>query len=118
MMGPSSLVGAFVGLQAVLSPPVADAAECPTVLKPTGYGAPVVAGGWTAQLIANGLQRPRSLQFDGSGNLLILEMGKGVSRMTFTDNGGTCLVKKGYQVVVPFSEVGMFLEASLAGERR
>ncbi len=56
--------------------------------------------GWTAQLVANKLQKPRSLQLDSSGALLVLESGKGVSRITFKDNGGTCLQVDNVQLVV------------------
>jgi hypothetical protein len=69
---------------------VLAASGCPSVLVPT-YNAPSVASGWQAQLVAAGLKKPRSIQFDSTGALLVVESGKGVSRYTFTDNGGTCL---------------------------
>ncbi len=72
---------------------------CQSVLLPS-YSPPSVAAGWTAQLVANKLQKPRSLQLDSSGALLVLESGKGVSRITFKDNGGTCLQVDNVQLVV------------------
>ncbi len=63
---------------------------CQNVLVPT-YAAPSVASGWTAQLVANGLTQPRSILFDGTGALLVVESGRGITRIVFKDNGGTCL---------------------------
>ncbi|KUI53566.1 L-sorbosone dehydrogenase [Cytospora mali] len=64
---------------------------CPTVLSPP-YEAPVVGSGWTAQLIATNLTKPRGIIFDQSGALLVVQQGSGIVRLTFTDYGGTCLV--------------------------
>lgn len=63
---------------------------CGDILVPRNP-APVVANGWQAQLVAGGLTKPRSIQFDEAGALLVVESGKGISRHRFTDNGGTCL---------------------------
>ncbi len=63
---------------------------CSSILVPT-YSAPVVASGWQAQLVVGGLTKPRSIAFDSTGALLVVESGKGISRHRFTDNGGTCL---------------------------
>ncbi|ROV87989.1 hypothetical protein VSDG_09198 [Cytospora chrysosperma] len=48
--------------------------------------------GWAAQLVANGFTKPRTLAFDSSGALLVLDSGVGVKRLTFTDHGGSCLI--------------------------
>ncbi|KAJ4390336.1 hypothetical protein N0V85_007324 [Neurospora sp. IMI 360204] len=64
--------------------------SCDKVLVPS-YDLPVVAAGWQAQLIAGELTKPRSLQFDSSGALLVVESGKGITRHTLKDNGGTCI---------------------------
>lgn len=66
------------------------AAQCSNVLVPT-YQAPVVAAGWQAQLITNGLKKPRSIAWDSAGGLLVLDSGNGIVRYTFKDNGDTCL---------------------------
>ncbi|KAK0744520.1 soluble quino protein glucose/sorbosone dehydrogenase [Apiosordaria backusii] len=63
---------------------------CTDILVPRNP-APVVANGWQAQLVAGGLTKPRSIQFDSTGALLVVESGKGISRHRFSDNGGTCL---------------------------
>lgn len=63
---------------------------CSAVLVPT-YTPPAVAPGWQAQLVTGGLKKPRSIEFDSTGALLVVDSGKGVLRYTFTDNGATCL---------------------------
>jgi opacity protein-like surface antigen len=64
---------------------------CSSVLTPAYSPLPAVASGWQAQLVAGGLKKPRSIQFDSTGALLVVDSGTGVLRYTFTDNGGTCL---------------------------
>ncbi|KAL8382055.1 hypothetical protein RB595_006032 [Gaeumannomyces hyphopodioides] len=64
--------------------------SCRNVLAPA-YKPPVVAAGWQAQIVASGMQKPRTLEFDSAGGLLVLDAGRGVFRLTFKDNGGTCL---------------------------
>lgn len=68
----------------------AQATACATVLTPD-YSAPVAAKGWKAQLIATNLTNPRSIKFDSNGALLVLEARTGLRRLTFNDDGGTCL---------------------------
>ena len=79
--------------------------QCPSVLVPS-YSAPIVASGWQAQLVAGGLTKPRSLVFDNTGALLVVESGKGISRHSFTDHGGTCLVPDHAHMVVEMTTVG------------
>jgi glucose/arabinose dehydrogenase len=90
-------------LVAGLSGVVAQSA-CSTVLVPT-YTPPSVAPGWAAQLVVSGLQTPRSLLFDSAGALLVVERGKGVSRITFKDHGGTCLEVDKHDVIIPLASV-------------
>ncbi|TXT08694.1 hypothetical protein VHUM_02822 [Vanrija humicola] len=66
----------------------------------TTYPAPVAADGWSYRVIANGLKKPRSILFDSSGALLVLESGKGVTRLSFNDSGGSCLGVKELTTVV------------------
>lgn len=80
------------------------AGACPTVLTPS-YDAPVVGSGWTAQLIATGLDSPRSITFDQNGALLVVQQGSGIVRLTLTDNGGTCLAVNKTSTVVENSDV-------------
>jgi glucose/arabinose dehydrogenase len=82
----------------------AQGTACSQVIVPS-YSAPVVAGGWQAQLVAGGLTKPRSMQFDSTGALLVVESGKGISRHRFTDNGGTCLASNHSHMIVELPEV-------------
>lgn len=68
----------------------ASAQECPGALVPS-YAQPVFAAGWQGNLIANGLSRPRGMQLDSLGNLLVVQQGVGIVHLQFTDGGGTCL---------------------------
>ena len=56
-------------------------------------------------LIATGLTKPRSIAFDSSGNLLVVQSGKGVSGHKVTDNGGTCIALDSGAMVVEGTEV-------------
>ena len=68
----------------------ASAQECPGALVPN-YAQPVFAAGWQGNLIAKGLSRPRGMQLDSLGNLLVVQQGVGIVHLQFTDGGGTCL---------------------------
>lgn len=81
-------------------------AQCSNVLTPT-YQAPVVAAGWQAQLITNGLKKPRSIAWDNAGGLLVLDSGNGIVRYTFKDNGDTCLEVSSQNVLVNSPKVSL-----------
>lgn len=50
---------------------------------------PVMSGGYTATVVAKGFKTPREMVFDPLGNMLVVNQGGGgVSRITWTDNGG------------------------------
>lgn len=51
-------------------------------------------------LVATGLTKPRSLQFDSAGNLLVVQAGSGIVNLALQDNGGTCLSVKSRKNVV------------------
>lgn len=111
-MKPLSLLAAFAALFGNTSfcsaqSTTSAAGACPTVLSPS-YEAPVVGSGWTAQLIATGLTKPRSIIFDQSGALLVVQQGSGIVRLTLTDSGGTCLAVNKTSTVVENSDVGVF----------
>ncbi|APA06753.1 hypothetical protein SS1G_04639 [Sclerotinia sclerotiorum 1980 UF-70] len=72
---------------------------CPTILEPA-YPAPSLAAGWSAQLIAQGLSRPRTILFDTNGGLLILQQGVGIAHIKWTDDGSTCLQNPVQTIVV------------------
>ncbi|KAM7208371.1 Soluble quinoprotein glucose/sorbosone dehydrogenase [Naviculisporaceae sp. PSN 640] len=73
--------------------------SCANILTPN-YNTPTVAAGWQAQLVVGGLTKPRSIEFDDTGALLVVESGKGVTRHTFVDNGGTCLTLEKSDVLI------------------
>ena len=65
--------------------------SCSNALTPTNSIKPSVASGYRAALVATGLTSPRSIQFDGSGNLLVLEQSVGLTSLRLEDHGGTCV---------------------------
>ncbi|KUI57288.1 L-sorbosone dehydrogenase [Cytospora mali] len=60
--------------------------------------------------------KPRSLTFDSSGALLVLDSGVGVKRLSFTDNGGTCLVPNDPVLVVDATSLNHGLSLSNDGK--
>ncbi len=51
---------------------------------------PVLASGYTANVVMKGLKTPREIIFDSLGQLLVVEQGGGGVRLIkLTDNGGT-----------------------------
>lgn len=77
---------------------------CPTILQPA-YPAPSLAIGWSAQLIAKDLTKPRTVLFDTSGGLLILQQGVGIARIKWSDDGSTCLQDPVQTIVVSLTVV-------------
>jgi len=69
------------------------------------YPAPVVASGWQSRLIAQGIKSARGLTLDNAGALLVAQQGVGVTRITFEDNGGTCLVLSSASMLVDQDDV-------------
>jgi glucose/arabinose dehydrogenase len=55
------------------------------------------------------------MKFDSNGGLLVVEQGVGVSRLTFTDNGGTCLSVNSNTTVLADRELNHGLELSEDG---
>ncbi|KAK4151580.1 L-sorbosone dehydrogenase [Chaetomidium leptoderma] len=88
---------------------------CSNILVPA-HSPPVVASGWQAQLVAGGLTKPRSIAFDSTGALLIVESGKGISRHRFTDNGGTCLASNHSHMLVEMTTLNHGLALSDDGK--
>ncbi|KAK4185774.1 soluble quino protein glucose/sorbosone dehydrogenase [Podospora australis] len=107
MVNGAALAASFYAAGAV-------AQTCSHVLVPAN-AQPVVANGWKAQLVAGGLTRPRSLQFDTTGALLVVESGKGISRHRFTDNGGTCLQSNHSHMLVDLTTLNHGLALSADG---
>lgn len=99
-----ALAPVAVRAQTTTSSTTPAATACPTILTPA-YSAPVVGAGWTAQLVAQNLTKPRSILFDGDGALLVVQQGVGILRVRFDDYGATCLVVNATETVVENSDV-------------
>ncbi|KAI7786083.1 hypothetical protein LA080_004937 [Diaporthe eres] len=118
-MKPLSLLAAFAALFGNITfcsaqSTTSAAGACPTVLSPS-YETPVVGSGWTAQLIATGLNKPRSIIFDQNGALLVVQQGSGIVHMSLTDNGGTCLAVNETSTVVENSDLNHAVQLSADG---
>ena len=79
--------------------------SCSTTLTPTNSIKPSIASGYQAALVATGLTKPRSIEFDSAGNLLVVQAGAGIARLQLQDNGGTCVTVKSKKTVVQASTV-------------
>ncbi|KAJ8109148.1 hypothetical protein OPT61_g7671 [Boeremia exigua] len=66
---------------------------CSSTIAPQN-AAPSVAPGFRVEVVANGLSRPRSLQFDSEGALLVVEQSQGVKRIKLTGDG-SCVRQDG-----------------------
>ena len=82
-----------------------SSSSCSTTLTPTNSIKPSVASGYAAALVATGLTKPRSIEFDRSGNLLVVQAGAGVESLQLQDAGGTCITVKSKKTVVQASAV-------------
>ena len=80
--------------------------SCSSSLVPTNSVQPSVASGYSAQLVATGLSKPRSIEFDTAGNLLVVEAGSGsLSGLTFREDGTGCLSLSGKTKVLENQQV-------------
>lgn len=98
----SALVAALAHILAV------SAQDCPGALVPS-YAQPVFADGWTGNLIAKGLTRPRGMQLDSKGNLLVVQQGVGIVHLQFTDGGGTCLTVAKQTTIITDNSVSILI---------
>lgn len=110
----TALLSCSVAQSSTASTTTTSATSCPKVLTPS-YDAPVVGSGWTAQLIAQGLQSPRSLVFDTNGALIVVQKGAGLLHMTLDDLGGTCLVVNQTKTLVDNSDLNHAVQLSADG---
>ena len=90
-----------------------QASSCSETLTPARSIQPTVASGYRMALVATGLTKPRSIQFDSAGNLLVVQSGAGIANLAFQDDGGTCLSVKTEKTVIDASEVGILLFRSI-----
>lgn len=107
---------AFISIAALLGLLVISALgqsspSCSTTLTPTSSIKPSIASGYRAALVATGLRKPRSIQFDNAGNLLVVQAGAGIESLQLQDNGGTCVSVKSKKTVVQASTVSRILLA-------
>lgn len=99
-------LAALAALSLLSHPTAAQGGGCASVQTPS-YPKPVVGAGYVAQLVVTGLSRPRSIKFDGNGALLVVQQGQGIQRITFNDNGATCLSVKDNKELISASEVSL-----------
>ncbi|KAF2638020.1 soluble quino protein glucose dehydrogenase [Massarina eburnea CBS 473.64] len=76
-----------------------SATACASTISPKN-AAPSVAAGWQANVVANNLQSPRGMRFDGEGGLLIVQQEKGIVRVRFNSEAGDCVKQEGATEVV------------------
>jgi hypothetical protein len=81
--------------------------SCSTI-APSGSIRPSIASGYEYAVVATGLTKPRSLQFDSAGNLLVLEAGSGLSSHKVQDNGGTCVSVTDSKTLIDDKEVSFY----------
>ena len=90
---------------AILHSALGQASSCSNTLTPANSVRPTVASGYRMALVATGLTKPRSIQFDSAGKLLVVQSGVGITSLAFQDSGGICLSVKNQQTVVDAGEV-------------
>ncbi|KAI9722264.1 MAG: hypothetical protein M1812_001736 [Candelaria pacifica] len=90
------------------------AANCTDALTPK-YAFPSVAQGYSAQLVATGLTKPRSILFDKNGHLLVVQQGDGVVSIKFNDNNG-CISSSQVSRVINSQELNHGLALSTDGQ--
>ena len=90
---------------ATLPSALGQASSCSNTLTPTNSVRPTVASGYRMALVATGLTKPRSIQFDSAGHLLVVQSGVGIASLAFQDAGGVCLSVKTQQTLVDAGEV-------------
>ena len=111
-MSPLHLAAVAALLSTFLSLAFAQSSSsCSTTLTPTNSIKPSVASGYEAALVATGLTSPRSIEFDSSGNLLVLQAGSGIESLQLQDSGGTCISVKSKKTVL--SSNGVSIRRSL-----
>jgi glucose/arabinose dehydrogenase len=80
-------------------------------------GAPVIAKGYTANVVINKLTKPRGLIVDTEGNLLIVERGKGITAIKLNDQGVDCVSPGQKITVVSSTALNHGIELSADGKK-
>src|SRR5271155_1891748 len=79
---------------------ISNAQSSCTTIAPSGAVRPSLASGYSAQVVATGLSKPRGIQFDKAGNLLVIEQGTGsLIALTLNEEGGCVSVRSNATVV-------------------
>ncbi|EXJ79418.1 hypothetical protein A1O3_08920 [Capronia epimyces CBS 606.96] len=81
-------VAALIAILAWLSP-VQSATSCGP--SPSGAIRPSLASGFSMQVVATGLSKPRGILLDRAGNLLVVEQGRGVISAHTLDETNGCV---------------------------
>jgi glucose/arabinose dehydrogenase len=80
---------------------------------------PVMASGYSATVVAKGLKTPREMVFDPLGNMLVVNQGGGgVSRITWTDNGGLDVCSVSITQIINDATVCVALDSKLSSLSR
>lgn len=87
--------------------------SCSSTIAPQ-HAQPSVAPGWQVHVVASGLRDPRGLIFDSEGGLLVVEQGRGVSRLRMTGDEGACVRADGevQRVIEDEAVSGLFFVSS------
>ncbi|KAF2210243.1 hypothetical protein CERZMDRAFT_118264 [Cercospora zeae-maydis SCOH1-5] len=85
--------------------------DCTSTISASGYPAPSLASGWRAHIIANDLEKPRSLKRDINGHLLVADQGVGITRLTL-EGEAPCLTVADRQQIISNSSLNHGLELS------
>ena len=105
-MFPFSYAHRVIVLNALILPALGEIpSSCLSTLTPTNSIKSSVASGYRAALAATGLTVPRGIQFDKSGNLLVVEQGVGLTSLHLEDNDGICISVKSQNSVVESTNV-------------
>jgi glucose/arabinose dehydrogenase len=80
---------------------------CSSTIDPQN-AAPSVAPGFRVEVVANNLTRPRSIQFDSEGALLVVEQTAGIRRLKLTGNGSCVRQDGSVESVVSNTNVSVY----------
>lgn len=92
-----------LGAALLLLPSLALAQSSSCGLAPSSGIRPSIASGYTYQVVATGLARPRGILIDSEGNLLVVERGKGaVTAHTLEEEDGCVSIASSTDVTTDF----------------
>lgn len=80
-----------LALALAMLPTALAQSSCSVASLSSSIPLPSLAPGYSARLVATGLQRPRGIIVDHQDKLLVVEQRQGVRAITWNDNGGNCL---------------------------